>query len=203
VRDDFCDRRSFAHSADNRDIRPAMSPSRPAGARTTRYFAAISCIRRSRLVIPSCRQTSMSIQRSRPGPGGDLMERYCDTETLCCMAHFPSPSTGKIRPPGQRIFLRGGKLKARGARCRKDPHLTSPRKEQGYRIWFSSHGWLCSSQISTRSSIRACMGRFRSTGANWALTPHANEIQRADQFPQVNCIPIVELDGSAKKSDES
>ena len=44
---------------------------------------------------------------------------------------------------------------------------------------------------------------------NWALirfilcffTPHANEIQRADQFPQVNCIPIVELDGSAKKLD--
>jgi hypothetical protein len=33
------------------------------------------------------------------------------------------------------------------------------------------------------------------------FTPHANEIQRADQFAQVNCIPIVELDGSAKKSD--
>jgi glyoxylase-like metal-dependent hydrolase (beta-lactamase superfamily II) len=26
-----------------------------------------------------------------------LLERYCDTETLCCTAHFPSPSTGKIR----------------------------------------------------------------------------------------------------------
>jgi glyoxylase-like metal-dependent hydrolase (beta-lactamase superfamily II) len=26
-----------------------------------------------------------------------FLERYCDTETLCCTAHFPSPSTGKIR----------------------------------------------------------------------------------------------------------
>jgi hypothetical protein len=44
---------------------------------------------------------------------------------------------------------------------------------------------------------------------SWALirfilcffTPHPNEIQRADQVAQVNFIPIVELDGSAKKSD--
>jgi glyoxylase-like metal-dependent hydrolase (beta-lactamase superfamily II) len=27
----------------------------------------------------------------------EFLERYCDTETLCCTAHFPSPSTGKIR----------------------------------------------------------------------------------------------------------
>jgi glyoxylase-like metal-dependent hydrolase (beta-lactamase superfamily II) len=26
-----------------------------------------------------------------------FLERYCDTETLCCTAHFPSPSTGRIR----------------------------------------------------------------------------------------------------------
>jgi glyoxylase-like metal-dependent hydrolase (beta-lactamase superfamily II) len=26
-----------------------------------------------------------------------FLERYCDTDTLCCTAHFPSPSTGKIR----------------------------------------------------------------------------------------------------------
>ena len=29
-----------------------------------------------------------------------FLERYCDTETLCCTAHFPSPSTGKIRRRG-------------------------------------------------------------------------------------------------------
>ena len=29
-----------------------------------------------------------------------FMERYCDTETLCCTAHFPSPSVGKIRRKG-------------------------------------------------------------------------------------------------------
>src|SRR6266576_731180 len=26
-----------------------------------------------------------------------FLERHCDTDTLCCTAHFPSPSTGKIR----------------------------------------------------------------------------------------------------------
>jgi hypothetical protein len=25
-----------------------------------------------------------------------FLERYCDTRTLCCTAHFPSPSTGRI-----------------------------------------------------------------------------------------------------------
>jgi glyoxylase-like metal-dependent hydrolase (beta-lactamase superfamily II) len=29
-----------------------------------------------------------------------FLERYCDTETLCCPAHFPSPSAGKIRRAG-------------------------------------------------------------------------------------------------------
>jgi glyoxylase-like metal-dependent hydrolase (beta-lactamase superfamily II) len=26
-----------------------------------------------------------------------FLERYCDTETLCCTAHFPSPSAGRIK----------------------------------------------------------------------------------------------------------
>ena len=29
-----------------------------------------------------------------------LLERYCDTDTLCCTAHFPSPSAGRIRRHG-------------------------------------------------------------------------------------------------------
>ncbi|HEU0082818.1 MAG TPA: MBL fold metallo-hydrolase [Bradyrhizobium sp.] len=29
-----------------------------------------------------------------------FLERYCDTDTLCCTAHFPSPSSGKIRRQG-------------------------------------------------------------------------------------------------------
>jgi len=29
-----------------------------------------------------------------------FLEHYCDTDTLCCTAHFPSPSTGKIRRKG-------------------------------------------------------------------------------------------------------
>jgi glyoxylase-like metal-dependent hydrolase (beta-lactamase superfamily II) len=27
----------------------------------------------------------------------NFLERYCDTDTLCCTAHFPTPSTGRIR----------------------------------------------------------------------------------------------------------
>jgi glyoxylase-like metal-dependent hydrolase (beta-lactamase superfamily II) len=30
----------------------------------------------------------------------NFLERYCDTDTICCTAHFPSPSTGKIRRKG-------------------------------------------------------------------------------------------------------
>jgi glyoxylase-like metal-dependent hydrolase (beta-lactamase superfamily II) len=30
-----------------------------------------------------------------------FLERYCETDTLCCTAHFPSPSTGKIRRRGE------------------------------------------------------------------------------------------------------
>ncbi|MCA6110776.1 MBL fold metallo-hydrolase [Bradyrhizobium cenepequi] len=30
----------------------------------------------------------------------NFLERYCDTATLCCTAHFPSPSVGKIRRRG-------------------------------------------------------------------------------------------------------
>jgi glyoxylase-like metal-dependent hydrolase (beta-lactamase superfamily II) len=29
-----------------------------------------------------------------------FLERYCETDTLCCTAHFPSPSSGKIRRRG-------------------------------------------------------------------------------------------------------
>jgi glyoxylase-like metal-dependent hydrolase (beta-lactamase superfamily II) len=29
-----------------------------------------------------------------------FLERFCDTDTLCCMAHFPSPSVGKIKRKG-------------------------------------------------------------------------------------------------------
>jgi glyoxylase-like metal-dependent hydrolase (beta-lactamase superfamily II) len=29
-----------------------------------------------------------------------FLERYCDTDTMCCTAHFPSPSVGKIKRKG-------------------------------------------------------------------------------------------------------
>ena len=38
--------------------------------------------------------------RRPPTTRRSFLERYCDTDTLCCTAHFPSPSTGKIRRRG-------------------------------------------------------------------------------------------------------
>ena len=31
----------------------------------------------------------------------NFLERYCDSDTLCCTAHFPSPSAGKIHRRGE------------------------------------------------------------------------------------------------------
>jgi glyoxylase-like metal-dependent hydrolase (beta-lactamase superfamily II) len=36
-----------------------------------------------------------------------FLERYCDTDTLCCTAHFPSPSVGKIRRSGSGFSCQG------------------------------------------------------------------------------------------------
>jgi glyoxylase-like metal-dependent hydrolase (beta-lactamase superfamily II) len=36
-----------------------------------------------------------------------FLERYCDTDTLCCTAHFPSPSVGKIRRWGDGFRCEG------------------------------------------------------------------------------------------------
>ena len=42
-------------------------------------------------------RNSTSIQAQAATTRRNFLERYCDTDTLCCTAHFPSPSTGKIR----------------------------------------------------------------------------------------------------------
>jgi glyoxylase-like metal-dependent hydrolase (beta-lactamase superfamily II) len=39
-------------------------------------------------------------QRQAAETRRNFLDRYCDTETLCCTAHFPSPSTGRIRRLG-------------------------------------------------------------------------------------------------------
>ena len=36
-----------------------------------------------------------------------FLERYCDTGTVCCTAHFPSPSTGRIRRWGDGFRCEG------------------------------------------------------------------------------------------------
>jgi glyoxylase-like metal-dependent hydrolase (beta-lactamase superfamily II) len=39
-------------------------------------------------------------QATAAGTRRNFLERYCDSDTLCCTAHFPSPSVGKIRRDG-------------------------------------------------------------------------------------------------------
>ena len=51
-----------------------------------------------------------------------FLERYCDTDTLCCTAHFPSPSTGKIRRKGNGFAAR------RCSERQRDDLFTSPCK---------------------------------------------------------------------------
>ena len=34
-----------------------------------------------------------------------FLERYCDTETLCCTMHFPSPSVGHLKRWGDGFRL--------------------------------------------------------------------------------------------------
>ena len=94
------DRRSRAHPADaGPHARPCRLHLRPRqGRRGVRRrpdaFAAADAL--SRIVGEI---------RRRSGAGGgtrrSFLERYCDTDTLCCTAHFPSPSTGKIRRAGK------------------------------------------------------------------------------------------------------
>ena len=43
---------------------------------------------------------------SRPGPAAPSWRRFCDTGTLCCTAHFPSPSAGRIEALGRGLSLR-------------------------------------------------------------------------------------------------
>ena len=55
----------------------------------------------------------------------NFLERYCDTDTLCCTAHFPSPSAGKIRRRGDgfscEAVWRDRRLRSRAMhlRCRE------------------------------------------------------------------------------------
>ena len=87
-------------SCRRRAIRPAMSPSPSAAARTTR------CSRGDLMHSPlQTRYPEMSAkfdvdQAQAATTRRNFLERYCDTDTLCCTAHFPSPSAGKIRRAG-------------------------------------------------------------------------------------------------------
>ena len=38
----------------------------------------------------------------------EMFERFCDTSTLMCMAHFPSPSMGRIDALGRGLRVRVG-----------------------------------------------------------------------------------------------
>ena len=54
---------------------------------------------------------AVHVRRHRPArrprtPAAAFLEHYCDTATLCCTAHFPSPSAGLYPALGRRVPLR-------------------------------------------------------------------------------------------------
>ncbi len=94
------DRRSRCASCRRRATRRAMSRSPSAAARTTP--SSRGDLMHSPL---QTRYPELSLKFDvDPAQAAttrrNFLERYCDTDTLCCTAHFPSPSTGKIRRTG-------------------------------------------------------------------------------------------------------
>ena len=74
-----------------------------------RVLRAISCTRRCRRAIPNCRSKfDVDPKQAAAKTRRSFLERYCDTDTLCCTAHFPSPSVGQDQAQGQRVLLRDG-----------------------------------------------------------------------------------------------
>jgi glyoxylase-like metal-dependent hydrolase (beta-lactamase superfamily II) len=54
-----------------------------------------------------------------------VFDRFCDTSTIMCVVHFPSPSTGRVRRWSDRLQIRRVNRKPRGnetpgifARCK-------------------------------------------------------------------------------------
>ena len=84
-------------SCRRRAIRRDMSPSPSAAARTTAVFSGdlmhSPLQARYPELSPKFDVDPMQAATTRR----NFLERYCDTDTVCCTAHFPSPSAGKIR----------------------------------------------------------------------------------------------------------
>jgi hypothetical protein len=62
--------------------------------------ATTSCTRHCRRAFPELSAKFDVDQAHAAATRRNFLERYCDTETLWCTAHFPSPMTGKIRRLG-------------------------------------------------------------------------------------------------------
>ena len=94
------DRRSYAHPADAGPYaRPCRLHLRPRQGRrgVQRRFDAFAAADALSGNVREIRRRSGAGGRRR---GAISWSAICDTDTLCCTAHFPSPSTGKIRRAG-------------------------------------------------------------------------------------------------------
>ena len=74
-----------------------MSPSASAAARTQRYASGDLMHSPLQTRYPELSAKFDVDQMQAATTRRNFMERYCDTDTVCCTAHFPSPSTGRIR----------------------------------------------------------------------------------------------------------
>src|SRR5258708_34458518 len=115
----------------------------------------------------------MSIRRSRPRPGAISWSAIATPTRSVARRIFRRPRKEKSAA-GATDFPAMRQAKSEGARCRKDPHLPSPRKEQGYRIWFSSHdGFVHPLRrlFAMHSHALAGSDDTRSVGPTWAKQP--------------------------------
>ena len=83
----------------------------------------------------------------------NFLERYCDTDTLCCTAHFPSPSTGKIRRWGDGFSCEAVALALSNRSVRSHRHrVSASRTTDGPLTATSRHASLSSIRIRTTAS---------------------------------------------------
>ena len=116
------DRRSRRGSCRRRATPRDMSRSPSAAARTTRYSRGDLMHSPLQTRYPELSVKFDVDQAVAAATRRGFLERYCDTDTLCCTAHFPSPSTGKIRRLGNGFSCEAVRLT-----CRSNLHARDER----------------------------------------------------------------------------
>jgi len=83
--------------------RRAMSPSPSAGLRRRRVLRRFDALAAANSYPEMSAKFDVD-QAQAATTRRHFWNAYCDSDTLCCTAHFPSPSTGKIRRSGSGLI---------------------------------------------------------------------------------------------------